>query len=1398
MYGVKFVVQSGKTGSRESCFPKTGRADVMGKKRLEWFKRGICIAMAGAMLLSSDAMAYAAAGQPDQAVEAEDLLTGTPPEDTETAGDTELPEDTETAGDTELPEGTENDGDTQTVEDTQEISETEEAEPTEVQEPEGAGSTEFTEPTEAAEPQDTEEAAETAENRIKGAGAVTGISINANPKYQEVSIGEVMELPGYTISYQDDSQQGEEPETEWVCNDTDIVMLDPVQGKVTAKNPGVAYLRLQLKDDDTKYDEYRVIVKPESVAGASGEAASYHSAQLRWNEVPTADGYTIARKEGNAGEETVLAHVSGAQTTVYQDDTLKTGVKYTYYIYAYIAYQDEKNQTQYAESDTPARIMITAELGKVAAKGVTTDSYNRLTVSWNGLDGADGYVILRASGESSAYEELASVAGDTFIYTDQSVITGTAYKYKIKGYRMTDGARVYGEESNIVSGKAYPAAAELKASVSYNKVKLTWNKVEGATGYRIERKAAGSSSYKEIETLGKGSSTGYTDKTVKTGTKYTYRVRAYTKADGETVWGGYSNEKTVTPTMAATTVTLKNTSYNSIAVSWKKVSGAHGYKVLRASSANGSYKTVKTIRNDDTFTFTDEGLSVGTTYYYKVCAYRSVGGKNVNGTKSEVMSLQAVPTAVELKSEAAGATAVKLTWSKAKLPSSGGGYYIYQVVDGQEKKIKTCKKSASSYTVKGLTAGEKYTFKVAPYAKSKNGEAVKGVVSDALSVSPKLLPVTIDEVKTGSYNSVEVSWQATENGDEDAYAVFRASSRKGSYKQIGTVAYRSGVKDYSYKDKNVTLGKKYFYKVLCTKTAANGKTMKSAYSGVKSVTAAPGTTTVTVSSSKAESLKISWKRVKASSSKYVSGYAIYRSTSKNGTYKKIKTITNGKTSSYIDSGLVTGNTYYYKVRVYQKAGGKTIYGAYSSVKSKQVVPAKPTIQAVSANYNTVTVSWKKVDGSSGYKVYRAAEENGTYKAVKTITSANTLSYKNTNLTTGQTYYYKVRAYVNKGGKKIYGAYSDVKSATPVLGKPTGLQASATDSNQIKLTWNKVAGAETYTVLRSTAQNGPYKIATEICDTNSYLDTNIKTGTTYYYKVFAVRGNVVSETTDCVTAVASTLELSVSSVTIKTGSSIKVTATVKPSGLVSWTSDNSTVAVVSSDGTIYGMKAGTTTVRATANGITKQVAVTVKDQLGTENKGVDISSDNGNVDFNAIKAAGYEYVMLCISKGTTEDKNFDKNFKNAKAAGLKVGVYCYSLAQNTADAKNEGDKVLEILGGQKLDYPVVYVMEDIALLYNSLTKEQRNELVYAFKYEIIEAGKQYAFALGISQELLTKYQYLDTSKFTGLDIWVINYRAESLGSGYQGKGNVAMWRYTNQGTVSGVNGKVNISIRYKTY
>ena len=96
-----------------------------------------------------------------------------------------------------------------------------------------------------------------------------------------------------------------------------------------------------------------------------------------------------------------------------------------------------------------------------------------------------------------------------------------------------------------------------------------------------------------------------------------------------------------------------------------------------------------------------------------------------------------------------------------------------------------------------------------------------------------------------------------------------------------------------------------------------------------------------------------------------------------------------------------------------------------------------------------------------------------------------------------------------------------------------------------------------------------------------------------------------------------------------------------------------IAVVSSDGTIYGLKAGTTTVKASANGITKEITVTVKDKLETENKIIDISSDNGTVDFNAIKAAGYECVMLRISKGTTADAKFRQIIRMRKQQALRL-------------------------------------------------------------------------------------------------------------------------------------------------
>ena len=89
-------------------------------------------------------------------------------------------------------------------------------------------------------------------------------------------------------------------------------------------------------------------------------------------------------------------------------------------------------------------------------------------------------------------------------------------------------------------------------------------------------------------------------------------------------------------------------------------------------------------------------------------------------------------------------------------------------------------------------------------------------------------------------------------------------------------------------------------------------------------TAAPTVSVKKISSGK---ITVSWKKVTKAS-----GYQIYRSTSKTGTYKKIKTIGSGSTISYTNSGLSKGKKYYYKVRSYSKVNGKTVYSPFSSIK----------------------------------------------------------------------------------------------------------------------------------------------------------------------------------------------------------------------------------------------------------------------------------------------------------------------------------------------------------------------------------------------------------------------------------------------------------------------------------
>ena len=337
------------------------------------------------------------------------------------------------------------------------------------------------------------------------------------------------------------------------------------------------------------------------------------------------------------------------------------------------------------------------------------------------------------------------------------------------------------------------------------------------------------------------------------------------------------------------------------------------------------------------------------------------------------------------------------------------------------------------------------------------------------------------EVSEITTSSVNLSWDSIPGINK--YEIYRSKTENGTYSKVAISD------NNSYTDSNLKSGETYYYKIKCV----DGE-----FSNVLTVNTICSEPKAKVSASQSKTIKVSWNKVYGAN-----GYELYRSTSKDGKYSKVKTITDGKTLSFDDTKLETGRTYYYKVRAYKTINNKKVYSDYSSVVSTTLKLSKPSVTLSSA-YRKICVKWKKVNDASGYEVYRASSKNGKYSKVKTITDGKTLSFDDTKLETGRTYYYKVRAYKTINNKKVYSDYSSVVSTTLKLSKPSVTLSSA--YRKICVKWKKVNDASGYEVYRASSKNGKYSKVKTITkgSTLSYMNSNLASKKKYYYKVRAFK------------------------------------------------------------------------------------------------------------------------------------------------------------------------------------------------------------------------------------------------------------------------------------------------------
>lgn len=194
------------------------------------------------------------------------------------------------------------------------------------------------------------------------------------------------------------------------------------------------------------------------------------------------------------------------------------------------------------------------------------------------------------------------------------------------------------------------------------------------------------------------------------------------------------------------------------------------------------------------------------------------------------------------------------------------------------------------------------------------------------------------------------------------------------------------------------------------------------------------------------------------------------------------------------------------------------------------------------------------------------------------------------------------------------------------------------------------------------------------------------------------------------------------------------------------------------------------------------------------QGIDVSAWQGKIDWKTVSNYGMGFAILRITEaGNVIDSQFENNFTGCNKYKIPVGVYKYSYAMTIAEIQSEARKVVSILNGRKIQYPVFLDLEHNN--QRSLGSESIHKMADAFREIIIKAGYQFAIYCNVDW-----YNTVICSHLKKYDFWIARYPANDNGTLQErlrpdyGIG----WQYSSKATIPGISTKVDRNVFYKDY